>query len=257
MGARILVVDDNRLNRKLACDLLVMEGYDVQECEDAEEALDLLERGALPDLVLMDIALPGMDGLALTRRLRGDPRFAAMPVVALTAFAMKGDEEKAMRAGCAGYIAKPIDTRRLPAQVAQFLDAAARTRARLKIMVVEDHRIDLKLAGDCIEFGGHLALSSTTAEEAIARLGEGHPDVVLLDLNLPGMDGLSFLRLLKSDPVTRDLPVVAVTAYPDAFQRDELMAAGCAAYLEKPLEIRTLVHALERVSAKVRGTPPR
>jgi two-component system cell cycle response regulator len=256
MGARILVVDDNRLNRKLACDLLVMEGYDVQECEDAEQALDLLESGAMPDLVLMDIALPGMDGLDLTRRLRADPRFAAMPIVALTAFAMKGDEQKAMRAGCSGYVAKPIDTRLLPVQVAKVLDAAAQARARLTIMVVEDHRIDLKLAGDCIEFGGHMVLSSTTAEEAIARLGEGHPDVVLLDLNLPGMDGLSFLRRLKADPVTRGLPVVAVTAYPDVYQRDELMAAGCAAYVEKPVDMRKLVRALELASGKITGTPP-
>jgi CheY-like chemotaxis protein len=74
----------------------------VQECEDAEQAWELLEAGSLPDLVLMDIALPGMDGLTLTRRLKAEPRFAALPVVAMTALVMKGDEEKALAAGCAG-----------------------------------------------------------------------------------------------------------------------------------------------------------
>jgi two-component system cell cycle response regulator len=234
MATRILVVDDNRFNRKLACDLLALEGYEVQECEDAEQAWELLEAGSLPDLVLMDIALPGMDGLTLTRRLKAEPRFAALPVVAMTALVMKGDEEKALAAGCAGYITKPIDTRRLPAQVAQFLQAAQRERARLNVMIVEDHRIDLKLAGHSIELGGHVVLSSTSAEEALAQLQRGHPDVVLLDLNLPGMDGLS---------------IVAITAYPDTFQRNELLAAGCAAYLGKPVDMRRLIQELERVAA--------
>jgi two-component system cell cycle response regulator len=249
MATRILVVDDNRFNRKLACDLLALEGYEVQECEDAEQAWELLEAGSLPDLVLMDIALPGMDGLTLTRRLKAEPRFAALPVVAMTALVMKGDEEKALAAGCAGYITKPIDTRRLPAQVAQFLQAAQRERARLNVMIVEDHRIDLKLAGHSIELGGHVVLSSTSAEEALAQLQRGHPDVVLLDLNLPGMDGLSFVRLLKADADTRRLPIVAITAYPDTFQRNELLAAGCAAYLGKPVDMRSLIKELERVAA--------
>ena len=249
MATRILVVDDNRFNRKLACDLLALEGYEVQECEDAEQAWELLEAGSLPDLVLMDIALPGMDGLTLTRRLKAEPRFAALPVVAMTALVMKGDEEKALAAGCAGYITKPIDTRRLPAQVAQFLQAAQRERARLNVMIVEDHRIDLKLAGHSIELGGHVVLSSTSAEEALAQLQRGHPDVVLLDLNLPGMDGLSFVRLLKADADTRRLPIVAITAYPDTFQRNELLAAGCAAYLSKPVDMRSLIKELERVAA--------
>jgi two-component system cell cycle response regulator len=167
----------------------------------------------------------------------------------MTALVMKGDEEKALAAGCAGYITKPIDTRRLPAQVAQFLQAAQRERARLNVMIVEDHRIDLKLAGHSIELGGHVVLSSTSAEEALAQLQRGHPDVVLLDLNLPGMDGLSFVRLLKADADTRRLPIVAITAYPDTFQRNELLAAGCAAYLGKPVDMRRLIQELERVAA--------
>ncbi|WP_280156021.1 response regulator [Piscinibacter sp. XHJ-5] len=250
MAARILVVDDNRVNRKLACDLLALEGHEVQECEDAEQARELLEAGGRPDLILMDIALPGMDGLTFTREIKADPRFAAMPVVAMTALAMKGDEQKALAAGCSGYITKPIDTRRLPLQVTEFLDAARLARSRLNVMIVEDHRIDLKLAGDCVLLSGHVVLSSTTAEEALGRLQDGHPDVVLLDLNLPGMDGLSFVRLLKADPKMQRLPIVAVTAYPDVYQRDELIAAGCSAYLVKPVDLRMLLQELERVATR-------
>ena len=171
MKSLILVVDDNLLNRKLAGDLLEMEGHEVHQCDDAAEALDWLARGRTPDLVLMDISLPGMDGLTLTRQLKAEPRYAHMPVVAMTAFAMKGDEQKALDAGCSGYITKPVDTRRLPAQVAEYIAAAksAPPREGLKVMIVEDHRIDMKLAGESARLSGHVVLSSSTAEQALER----------------------------------------------------------------------------------------
>jgi len=123
MSARILVVDDNATNLKLASEVLEMEGHAVTRAADAEHAL-LLLRDWLPDLVLMDIAMPGMDGLALTRLLKASDTHAGVTIVALSAFAMKGDEAKALAAGCDGYITKPIDTRRFPAQVAAFLGGA-------------------------------------------------------------------------------------------------------------------------------------
>jgi two-component system cell cycle response regulator len=250
MKARILIVDDNLLNRKLAGDLLELEGYEVQSCEDAEQAQELLAREAAPDLILMDLSLPGMDGLTLTRRLKADARFEAVPIVAFTALAMKGDEEKALQAGCSGYIAKPIDTRRLPMQVGGFLSARAAQPLplQLKIMIVEDYRIDLKLAGESARLSGHVVLSSTSAEEALEALSDAHPDVVLLDLNLPGMDGPDFLRLLRANPRTSELPVVAVTAFPDDFRRDEMLAAGCKDFLVKPVDRHRLIQALEAAS---------
>ena len=120
MSARILVVDDNPTNLKLASEVLELEGHEVRRAMDAEQALEVLQMD-LPDLILMDIALPGMDGLELTRRLKADARTRAIPIVALSAFAMKGDEEKARASGCDGYITKPINTRTFPAQVAAFL----------------------------------------------------------------------------------------------------------------------------------------
>lgn len=122
--ARIMVVDDNATNLKLAADVLRFEGYDVVTAADAEDAADKL-LAELPALILMDIALPGMDGLSFTRQIKADPRTRSIVIVALTAFAMKGDEEKAREAGCNGYITKPLDTRRLPEQVAAHLRAAA------------------------------------------------------------------------------------------------------------------------------------
>ena len=122
-GPRILIVDDNPTNLRLAAEVLELEGYATLKAVDAEEALEIL-RDDTPDLILMDIALPGMDGLSLTRRLKADARLRHVPVIALTAFAMKGDDQKAFEAGCAAYITKPIDTRRLPLQVAEVLAGA-------------------------------------------------------------------------------------------------------------------------------------
>ncbi len=125
MGDPILVVDDNAANLKLARVLLVSEGYQVRTAADAEEALRVLESFA-PRLILMDVQLPGIDGLQLTRQIKADPRHRNIIVVALTAYAMKGDEEKARAAGCDGYVSKPIDPDTLPVLVAELIAGAPR-----------------------------------------------------------------------------------------------------------------------------------
>jgi two-component system cell cycle response regulator DivK len=123
---RILIVDDNPVNLKLVRFLLESEGYEVQTAVDAEDALHALETFT-PRLILMDIQLPGMDGLTLTRKLKADPRTQHIVIVALTAYAMKGDEDKALKAGCDGYVGKPIDTYALPALVTRYLSIKARS----------------------------------------------------------------------------------------------------------------------------------
>jgi CheY-like chemotaxis protein len=127
MNERILIVDDHPINLKLAADVLSMAGYRVSTASNAEQALTLLH-DQRPDAILMDIAMPGMDGLELTRLLRRDSRLTGVPIIALTASAMKGDDIRAIEAGCNGYITKPIDTRRLPDQVADYLPSRGRSR---------------------------------------------------------------------------------------------------------------------------------
>jgi CheY-like chemotaxis protein len=119
-GEQILVVDDNAVNLKLARVLLENHGYDVRTAGDAEQALELLETYE-PRMILMDLQLPGMDGLELTRRLKADGRRQRMLIVALTAYAMKGDEAKALAAGCDAYITKPIDIDKLTRTVELLL----------------------------------------------------------------------------------------------------------------------------------------
>jgi CheY-like chemotaxis protein len=118
--ARILIVDDNATNLKLVSYLMSRNGHDVDTACDADTALAMLSERR-PDLILMDIQLPGIDGLELTRRIKANPETAKIIVVAVTAYAMKGDQGKAMAAGCDSYITKPIDTRLLPEQIARLL----------------------------------------------------------------------------------------------------------------------------------------
>jgi len=121
--ARILVVEDNVMNMELAVDLLRLQGYEVLSAKTGQEALDISDREHL-DLILMDVGLPGIDGLEVTKKLKENPKTKHIPVVALTAHAMKGDEERILRHGCTGYISKPIDTREFPKAVGEFIDKA-------------------------------------------------------------------------------------------------------------------------------------
>ncbi len=123
---KILVVEDNAVNRRLAGYLLRAKGYEVREAETAAAAFEAV-RAQRPDLILMDVQLAGMDGLEATRRLKADPATRDIPVVAVTAYAMPGDREKALAAGCAGYITKPLDTATFVEQVAAHLSGGARS----------------------------------------------------------------------------------------------------------------------------------
>jgi len=121
MAKSVLIVEDNELNMKLFNDLLQANGYKTLQTKDGREAVDIA-RANRPDLILMDIQLPEISGLEITRILKDDPDLRSIPVIAVTAFAMKGDEEKIREGGCEGYIAKPISVANFLQTVARFLD---------------------------------------------------------------------------------------------------------------------------------------
>lgn len=119
-GSTILYIEDNLDNRTLIRRILTAEGYIVREAADAGEALELL-KSLLPDLILMDINMPKVDGYTLTAQIRGLAGFESVPIVALTANVMRGDRERSLEAGCDGYIQKPIDIDLLPQQIERYL----------------------------------------------------------------------------------------------------------------------------------------
>jgi two-component system, cell cycle response regulator DivK len=121
MPHRILIVEDNDNNRSLFRDILTFHGYDVAVAADGQEGV-VLARKLMPDLILMDIQMPGMDGMTAGGILKGDPATSGLMIIALTSFAMQGDREKFLAAGFDGYLSKPISTRELPGRVKQWLE---------------------------------------------------------------------------------------------------------------------------------------
>ncbi|HEV7232117.1 MAG TPA: response regulator [Bacteroidia bacterium] len=116
---QVLIVEDNPVNLKLTGDLLRMDGFTVHTCRSAEDAIEMLKE-MLPDILLTDIGLPGMDGLQLTRIMKAEERTKGMKIIAITAFAMKGDSDRVKEAGCNGYITKPIDTRKFTLEILEI-----------------------------------------------------------------------------------------------------------------------------------------
>lgn len=121
MSKRILVVEDQEDNRRIVRDLLSASGYDLVEATSGEEGLAALAGDWRPDLILMDIQLPGLDGYEVTRRIKADPDLRTIPVIAITSYALSGDDQKAYAAGCSGYVTKPYSPRLLLAKIREYL----------------------------------------------------------------------------------------------------------------------------------------
>lgn len=121
MPEKVLLIEDNDKNRKLVKILLKAKGYEIIEAITGEEALNCLQT-CKPDIILLDIQLPNMDGLTLAKKIKSQPETKDIPIIAVTAYAMKGDKEKMLDSGCDAYISKPIDTRSLPLIVANFVE---------------------------------------------------------------------------------------------------------------------------------------
>ncbi len=247
----ILLVEDNELNMKLFRSLLKMDNYVVLEALDAEIGQDLAKKHH-PDLILMDIQLPGMDGLTATSLLKQDPELRDIPIVALTSYAMEGDQEKALAAGCVGYITKPIDTRSFLDTVAGFVRFTRnQTSARnKKVLIVDDDPLNVKLLASMISGNNYDVLKAYDGEEALNVISREHPDLILLDIMMPKIDGYRVLEILKSSANTRDIPVILITALNSVEDKVRGMEAGADEFLNKPVnkfELHARVKSLLRL----------
>lgn len=118
----------------------------------------------------------------------------------------------------------------------------------MKVLVIEDEAVDRKLVGAVLRVHGHTVHDSANAQDALAAIRRDRPDVILLDLRLPGLDGLRLAKLLKSAPCTRHIPIVALTAYPERYPRQALLDAGCQECIVKPFDTRALSRQLEKIA---------
>jgi len=246
----ILVVEDNEKNLKLVRDVLIQSGFRISEARTAEDALDRVAETA-PDLILMDIGLPGMSGVEAVRKLKSDPATASIPVCALTAFAMEEDRERCMEAGFDGYLVKPITVTELPDQVRALIGAdddgspevspaptsvPSPTEATgSKILVVDDTPQNVKLLAAVLTSHGYTIVSAASGEEALESVSAERPDLVLLDVVMPGMDGYEVCRRLRADEQTALLPVVMITASAQE-ERIKAIEAGADDFITKPFD---------------------
>ena len=196
----ILIVEDNPRNLKLVRDLLEHAGHTTLEAATAEDGL-ALARAHGPDLVLMDVQLPGMDGVQALARLRADPATQAIPVVALTAFAMEDERARFAAAGFDGYLEKPISVRAFPGQVAELLEPGGADMSDApRILVVDDLAQNIRLLEAVLAPRGHEVVAAGTGAEALALAAAGDIDLVLLDIVMPEMDGYEVCRRLRDGP---------------------------------------------------------
>lgn len=274
---RVLIVDDNLSNLKLLAFLLKGRGFEVDIAIHAEEAIERLA-SSLPDLILMDIQLPGMDGLTLTRRLKADPRTREIRIVAVTAYAMKGDEAMAKDAGCDDYIAKPVDTRTLPERLNRLLSGAGSTptsseskhEARPRptgnaqtaaphesseatevaatrrpcILVVEDNAITRRMVRFALERADFAVIEASSGHEALAAFSTRDIALVLQDLGLGDMDGFELVKRLRAAPRGNETPILVFSGLLSVHDAGRITLAGFDDMVVKPVEPSRLVQII-------------
>jgi CheY-like chemotaxis protein len=255
MRPRVLIVDDNPTNLRLATDILEDAGCDILPAGDAEQALSVLSH-SLPDLIVMDVALPGMDGLTLTRKIKADPKFQHVPIVAVTASAMKGDDEKALAAGCQAYITKPIDTRRFAQTILGCLAAAdAPSEGAQVILIVDDYAANRALLRAQLESEGLAVREAVNGVEALQLLQREHVDAVISDILMPAMDGFRLCHeIRKSGGAYSSVPFILYTStYNSPSDRELAKTVGADDYILKPAPGGVIIKALSKARLQPRS----
>ena len=253
----VLLVDDLEDQRELYREYLEFVGFRVETAGDGFEAIE--RASALqPDVVVMDLAMPGLDGFETTERLKVLEATRAIPVIALTAHG-ELPREWAISSGCAAYLRKPCEPYDLALEVTSALRKAAEAAprapvpptpgagARPRVMVVDDHEDARELFAQYLEARGYAVSTAADGDEALRDIPLLRPDVIVMDLDLPRLDGWEAIRRLKRDPLTRAIPVVAVSGHVYDADRDQAWEAGCSAFLSKPCPPDRLHTEVERM----------
>lgn len=253
---KVLVVEDNKMNMKLFRNLLRLNNFEVIEAEDGEKGIILAEEH-LPNLILMDIQLPGIDGLTATSIIKKNPKLKHIPIIALTSHAMRGDDLKAHQAGCEGYITKPIDTRHFVDNIKghlQMNDNINNIRAgqvkptnnnveekkfdsqtRYTILIVDDELRNIKLMTAILSTEPYDILQAENGDQALEIINANKIDLILLDVMMPGINGFEVTQLLKSNPATKHIPIILVTALDGRENKQKAMNVGADEFLTKPV----------------------
>jgi CheY-like chemotaxis protein/HPt (histidine-containing phosphotransfer) domain-containing protein len=266
-GMKVLVVDDNATSRQILQDMLESFSFEVTLAVSGEEGLAELE--AAPEdypfeVVIMDWKMPGIDGIEASRRIKKHPRLSKIPtIIVVTAYGREKVMQKAERAGLEGFLHKPVSPSMLFDTIMQALgeDVPKRPRAteeveRLakglegiqgaRVLLVEDNEINQQVAKEILEGAGLNVALANNGQEALEAVKESEYDAVLMDVQMPVMDGYKATRAIRKDKRFKGLPIIAMTAHAMAGDREKSLKAGMNDHVSKPIDPEELYRTLEK-----------
>ncbi len=241
---KILIIEDDADTRRGLELRLRHSGYDVVSAADAVTAITVARR-TVPDLVILDLGLPGGDGFTVIEQLRALNSTAPIPIIVLSARDPGVHRERALKAGAAAFLQKPVDNAELLAAIMLQLGANRERASRKKILLIEDDAdarqglsIRLKASGYDTFFAEDGATALTTANREL-------PDLILLDLGLPGGDGFVLLERLRTHNSLSNIPVIVLSARDPAIHKGRALNLGARAFFQKPAENEELLAAIQ------------
>ena len=246
---RIVVAEDSRLQRRAWAGALRDEGWEVIEAEDGRVGLETVRRD-LPDLLLTDVEMPHMTGYELCAAVKSDPVIAHIPVVILTTLGGFEQIRRGFEAGASDYLTKPKEGEReafldlLVDRVRTILSGEGVLR-RGDVLVVDDSNLTRSLVKSAVEKAGFHTETAASGEEALERLEDTRFDLMITDVEMPGMNGMELAHRVRNDPRTEDLPILVLTASRDRTHRELGKGIGVDGFLTKPFSHEKLVVALE------------
>ncbi|HCU53662.1 MAG TPA: hypothetical protein DIC36_05065 [Gammaproteobacteria bacterium] len=258
----ILVVDDDPVNCQVVSRRLTQEGFSVAIATGGQEALDALDHQRF-DLVLLDLAMPGMDGVETLKRLRSHVRGAHTPVIMLSAHDDSDSIKTCLAQGAVDYLVKPLVIPLVRARIERCLRPATAVKSEpespkapaiTRILIVDDDDLNCRLLTRQLQNPGYTVTAVNRATEVVDLLAKESFDVVLLDVNMPTMNGTVLLKHIRSHPRTRHLPVIMITATNEVSTMLECIDHGADGYITKPIDIGYLRSCiLSAVEARKHG----
>jgi len=249
-GHKIVVAEDSRLQRRAWAGALRSEGYEVVEAEDGRAGLDTVRRER-PDLLVTDVEMPHMNGFDLCAAVKSDPDLSSIPVVILTTLGGFDQIRRGFDAGASDYLVKPGEGEResfldlLVDRVQSILSGEGLVR-RGDVLVVDDSNLTRSLVKSSVEKACFNVTAVSGGEEALRILDSARFDLMITDVEMPGMNGMELSHKVRNDPRTEDLPILVLTASRDRSHREMGRGIGVDGYLTKPFSHEKLVVALEK-----------
>jgi len=242
---KILTVDDSKAVRMVVRKTFKDFDCEIIEASNGVEGLATAGRED-PDIILLDVTMPVMDGVEMLTKLKTDPKTKGIPVIMLTAEAGRDNVLRIAKIGIRDYIVKPFQDKTLVDKVDRIIDLRPKGEKEQKrksihdaceIMIVEDNELNMKLFNDLLATQGYNRILTRDGLNALDLAREHRPDLILMDIQLPEVSGLEVTKWIKDDDEISQIPIVAVTAFAMKGDEERIRSGGCEAYISKPISV--------------------